>query len=294
VDDRDLGEVLLPKLVRLDDEPVDPNDLAAYVEGSLPADQHAQLATRIERNPEAMMLVRAMEEDQRHARSVRWRALALAASVLLGLGLWWTQGRSRDAREEALDVRLLAAVINLGEQAPETFEGFAPIPDEELRTSASVTRGGAAWTAPTGILLEAPKTLRWRMPDGSSRVRVSLRGPGVDWSQEVDGDQVAAPTLGPGRYVARLEMLDALGAQTTRAVFEIADAEDRARLARAEDAIRANAEGALADLLLAHYATWAGFHGAAHAAAERAATAGGETGAAAAKLVRHLDVIAPR
>lgn len=294
MDDSDLGDVLLPKLLRLEDEPVDPNDLAAYVEGTLPPEQHARIAARIERNPEAMLLVRAMEEDRRHQRSMRWRAVALAASVLLAVGLWWIHGRTRAPRQEPLEVQMLAAVINVGEQAPELFEGFAPLDDDALKTKPATTRGGAAWLAPVGTLLEAPSTLRWTNADDSSLVRVTIKGPDTRWSQEVEGDHIAAPTLAPGRYTVTLEALDALGGQSTRAVFEIADDAAREKLARAEEVIRANAEGAVADLLIAHYATWAGFHGRAHAAAAVAQKAGGETGAAAAKLAAHLDVVAPR
>ena len=62
MDDRDLGDVLLSKLVQLEDEHVDPNELAAYVAGTLPAAEHERLAARIERDPEA--IIRQLDDLQ--------------------------------------------------------------------------------------------------------------------------------------------------------------------------------------------------------------------------------------
>ena len=294
MDDRDLGDVLLPKLMQLDEEPIDPNTLAAYVAGTLPSEEHDELAARISRDPEAMMLVRAMEEDARSVNTRRWSVAALAASVLLAVGLWWGSPADDTLDDVDVDSRLLAAAERLGEREPELFGGFEPLTADALESEPAVTRGGATWLAPSGTLLQAPTTLRWKNAPDSTLVRVTLEGAAANWSEEVEGESVAAPPLAPGRYVVRLMPLDALGAQTTRAVFEIASADTRERLARADAALRAEVDDALADLLVAQHAVWAGYFGHARKAAELAAKREGAVAKHAARLLQHLDVVAPR
>lgn len=294
MDDRDLGDMLLPKLMQLDDEPIDPNALAAYVAGTLPADEHDDLAARIARDPEAMMLVRAMQEDARAVTTRRWSVAALAASVLVAVGLWWGGSHEESFDDVDVDVQMLAAAERLVEREPELFGGFFPLGADALKTEERLTRGGAVWHAPTGKLLGAPELLRWVNAADSSLVRVTLAGPATQWSHEVEGTTVAAPALAPGRYVVSLTPLDALGAQTTRAVFEIAGPDARERLVRADEALRAEGGEPLADLLVAQHALWRGYYVHARQAAELAAKQGGRVAEAAARLLTHLDVIAPR
>lgn len=294
MDDRELSGELLPRLIELGAEPVDPNLVAAYVDDALPDAERRTLVPRIESDAEALFIARALEEDRRHARAVRTRIFALAASVVLAVGVWWTHSSGRDAPRPSIVTRMASATQVLKTRAPELFDGFEPLADGDLRRTNGTPRGGATWISPVGVLVEAPAELRWRNAAGSSTVRISLRGPGVDWEREVEGDRVAAPALAPGRYVVRLRALDALAGQEVRRGFEVADDSARAALQRAIASIRAHVDGDLASLLAAHYATRRGFHARARELVEAAASGEADVAAAARALRTHLDAIAPQ
>ena len=294
MDERDIGDVLLPKLVQLEDEPIDPNLMAAYVAGTLPPEQEEELAARIARDPEAMMLARAMQEDARSTRTRRMGFAALAASVLIAVGLWWG-GQGDDAGEDMdVDTRLLAAAERLVERQPALFEDFAPLGDDELQRGDHVTRGGLTWIAPRGVLLEPPTEWRWSGAPAGDSVGLQITGPDCEYSKILEGDRAEAEHCGAGRYVVSLTAQNGLGGQSTRAVFEIADKERAANRARAEALIRAELDGPMADLLVAHHAIRGGFLVYARSLVDKAAAGDGAVAEAAAKLRAHLDVVAPR
>jgi len=292
MDDRDLREQLLPRIVRLRAESVDPNLLAAYVDGSLSPEEHREVASRIAADPDALLFVRALAADRRRERLAPYRIAAMAAALLLGLGLWWASDHEPAPASPDLTTRLADVGARLAREAPELLADFAPLSGDALRTEGSVTRGGPAWIAPSGLLLQAPHTLRWRNPPGASRVEISLSGPGTNWVREVDGESVDAPALAPGRYVVRLRALDALAGQPIRRVFELADDRTRLRHERALDFVQSRAPADLADLLGAHYAVRARLYEQARPLLRAAIEGGGEAAQAARALDRHLDVVA--
>lgn len=57
MDDREFQDGLLPKLVRIHDDRLDANTIAAFVDGALSQREAARVAARIARDPDALLLV---------------------------------------------------------------------------------------------------------------------------------------------------------------------------------------------------------------------------------------------
>jgi hypothetical protein len=264
MDERDFQERLLPRVLRLDAAPPDPNVVAAYASGTLPPEERRRLERRIEVDPEAMLLVRALRADRRRA-NVRRTVAAIAAVVVAAAGVGWAVRRGSN---ESIDERLVAASARLRHEAPELFAGFEPLRAADLASDASVARGGGAVTWPVGVLLEPPKVLRWALPPGASRAEVSVTGAGTTWSAKVDGTETPLPALEPGTYAVRLRALDALAGQDARSAFAVASPEQAAAHRRALEKIGAVAAPDVADLLRAHYALRHGLFAEARRAAE--------------------------
>jgi hypothetical protein len=200
--------------------------------------------------------------------------------------------RGRASTAGTLEARLAAEGERLRATDPETFGALAPLRPEELDTAGPVPRGGGVVTWPVGVLLERPTELRWRAPAGTTRVRVSVHGEGVDWSADAEGARCGAPPLPPGRYTVRIRALDALAGQDVRGAFVVASEAEAERHRRVLHRIRAEAPSDLADLLVAHHAIRSGLY----EEARRAALAGrarGEARAMADALLRHVEVRAP-
>ncbi len=242
MDERELQERVQP-LVQLHNQPLDPNVIAAYLDDALPADERAEVEARIKADPEAMLLVRALREEQTNRPSLPFSLAAVAAAFLLALGIWWVSDDG-DVRADDLATRLAAATA---------AHGFEPLSAEEL-TANGAKRGGAAWVAPIGIVTAAPEELRWRSPLGASRVEVSIEGEGLRWRHEASGERAVAPPMKPGRYVVRLRGIDTLAGQEIKRVFEVADDATRAQHADVIASIADQAPDGLAALVTAHYA----------------------------------------
>jgi hypothetical protein len=278
MDDHTFQNRILPRLLQVHQEPLDPNVIAAYVGGTLSEEEKGEAERRLAADPEAALLVRALREDlvdvhgedamahgppapastsEAAARPERvvggWWASAAAAIALFAVGLVAFQLGPTPRRVD-LQTRLTRATRELGQVAPEHFASFTPLEGSELQSLRGAARGGVIWLGPRGVVLEAPREFRWRNPEDGERAEVRLVGPTINWKREVRGNHVAAPELGPGRYVITIRSLDSLAAQSTRRTFEIADAESIARHARAMALIREHAPRDIADVLLAHYA----------------------------------------
>ncbi len=268
-------EQLLEQLVRAAGTRVDPNALAVAAT--------EKRTHGIVRDPEAVLLLRTLARERGRRRRTLWGGAALAAMLVAGLIFAFAQGPRGEA---PLAERLETAVAGLRLHDAERFGSFALADD--LDATSGVTRTGVAWLAPRGALLAAPARLRWRRPDGVSRVQVKLKGPGVAWERDVDGDDVQAPPLESGRYVVTLRVLGSLTPQTLRRSFVIADAQQRHAYAQAQAVWRAETSADLHDLIEAHYAFSQGFLERALEASRRAEAARGEKRQLVLPLLRYL------
>jgi len=217
MDDREFEDRLMPDLVRIHGEPLDPNLVAAYVDGALEEPELSEVRARVAQDPEALLLVRALSETGApvaHSRPamVLTAAAVVAALLLVALGASWF-GRDEQVDAAGLDTRLTVAASNLGERRPDLFEGFTPFESDELSPRSTPARGGAVWIAPRGLLLTHPSELRWKNPPGATRVELVLAGPDIDWRRELDEERLPVADLGPGRYVITLRGLDTLAGQ---------------------------------------------------------------------------------
>ena len=270
---------------------LDPNLIAAYIDGGLSPAERLALERRIAADPEAQLLARALQE--RSGRRALWLPVAaIAAAVLVGVLVW----ARRDATTPAtLDERLASVVAALRTEGGEPFADFAVLSDDELTTVTGSKRGGGgAWLHPRGLLMGAPQTLRWRRPDGCDRVHVTVRGPGVNWAQDVEGAEVAAPPLAAGRFVVTMRALDSMEGQLLRRSFVVVDEAERAGLEKALQTIRAKAPDDLEDLVVAHFAARQRLYDIARASAQRAVDRGGNAKSASERLLQHLTVIQGR
>ena len=278
-------ERLVEQLVRAASPALDPNTVAAGAGGQGHRPEVAQLA----RDPEAVLLMRVLARERSRKRRVLWSSGALAACVLAGVLLFLQRDGDGTRARASLETRLEAAAAGLRRDDPARFGSFALASQEELEASSGVMRGVATWLAPRVMLWSAPKRMRWRRPDGIGRVAITLKGPGVDWQHELEGDAVDAPALGSGRFVVTLRVLDGLAGQTIRRSFVVADEDQRAAYDAARTAWEARADADLHALLEAHYAYAAGFYERALAAARRADADGGDARALVQPLLQHLE-----
>ncbi len=291
MDDRELEEQLLPKLVQVHGEPIDPNLLAAYADGALSEEEHAEVGRRIAADPDALLLVNALQEDRSRATTRNWSLVALAASVLIAVGVWsidWSGNRE----PLDLDSRLARAVATLSDTDGSAFADFNLVGAEEMRAQPAVTRGGPQWLGPLGLLLDAPSELRWRNPPGATRVEIQVLATGFRWKRQVEGEHHAAPELAPGSYVVTLRALDALAGQKIRRAFEIVTLERRATLERALATIRAKTADDLEDLVVAHYLLRNRLYADAATAARSAQAQSGRVSEAATALLEHVEAVA--
>ncbi len=290
MDDRDFQERLMPRVLRLDADGPDPNLVAAYVDGTLPEAERRRLEREVAVDPEAMLLVRALRADRR--RALVRRVSLLAAALLVAVGGAAALLRGRGAASGSTEDRLVAAASRLREADGATFRDFTPLRGDELATAPSATRGGGRVVWPVGLLLAAPTEIRWRAPEGATRVRVAVDGPGTSWSVVSESDWVPTRPLPPGRYAVRIRALDALGGNEVRGAFEVATTEEAARHARAFERIRVDAPPELAYLLKSHYALRNALYREARLAAEASRVHESNRPIADA-LLRHLDLVAP-
>lgn len=293
VDDRELDEALVSSLLRTQRGPVDPNLIAAYVDGGLDEDERARVASQIHRDPEALMLVRALEGERAALSAPRSGALRIAASVaavlLVAIGAWWfTSGERGQPQPQTLDARLVAAIDKLGQDTPEVFGDFQLLSGEEL-VPAAASRGGAEWIAPRGVLLAPPTMLRWKNPPGAKRVMLTVTGPGTRIEREVEAESLEVDALRPGRYVVTVRGLDTLAAQTIRRAFDVADDAARTLHASALDRIGSQVDEDLAPILRAHYALRHGLRARAAVEADRS-TGDADVDAALGEIRRHLGL----
>jgi hypothetical protein len=265
MDDRSFHEQILPRMLELHREPLDPNLVAAYVADALSPEECAALEPRLRADPEARLLIEVLREE--HAESAQgaqgveapavprghWWLPAAAAVVLFAVGLAALRWRTPVPHAD-LPTRIAAAAADLRAHAPVIFGDFTPFDGDVGLPAAGATRGGVVWLGPRGVVLRAPDELRWRLPRDASRVEVTLVSPSFRWSAEVEGEHSPAPALPPGRYVVTIRALDSLAAQSTTRTFEIVDAAGVVRHQRALSLIRERAPADIADVLVAHYA----------------------------------------
>ncbi len=246
--DRFLGRVL-----EMQEGQLDPNLVAAYVDGALSQDEHDHVGRRLAADPEAMLIVRDLRGARRRQR-MTWTLVAAAAVVLVALAIRLGVGGEAGPGLD-FDARLTLASAGLKTAEPERFAEFAILTDEELAVTSSIPRGGTTtWLGPVGLLLDAPTAFQWRLPEGAHAVRLTVAGEGTRWEEVVESDRVGAPPLPPGRYVVTLRPLGALAGQPLRRTFEVASPDVRAHHREATSSILANAPPDLAGILVAHYA----------------------------------------
>ncbi|MDJ0521788.1 MAG: hypothetical protein QNJ90_06900 [Planctomycetota bacterium] len=275
---------VMQQLVRASGTGPDANAVAAAADGARGTPEVARLA----RDPEAVLLLRGLARERRRKKRVLWSGVGLAACVLVGVVIALFQGDPQTA-PDPMATRLEAALVTLKERDAERFADFALAREEDLDATSGVLRGGAAWIAPRGKLLEPPRRLRWRRPDGIGRVAITLDGPGVSWKQSIEADELDAPQLGSGRFVVTLRVLDGLAGQTIRRAFVVVDESQREAYAEARAIWKAHAEADLHALLEAHYAFGSGYLEAALDAARRAYAMDGEARRLIEPLLRRLE-----
>lgn len=287
---------VLPGLFAVSEDPIDPNLLAAYVDGSLSELETRRVEARILRDPETLLLVRTLQEGHGRQRSQVWRWVAVAAVVLLVVGLAWRwradTGQGGGAPVPGLEQQLAAAVAALGDDDEAHLADFV-VPDRDAWQTQTTARGADLVVWPTGVLLTAPDAVRWSTTDGSERFAVHVRGPDLLIRREVEGTSLDLPHLAPGRYTVSLRSLDALAGQPVKRRFEVADDETRARHAEALAHIGARADERTRDLLVAWYALQHRLFVPAREALARAARGPAEVRTEAARALAHLDAIAP-
>ena len=271
-------------------EGLDPKLVAAAVDGVIDDHDRRRLEALVHADPETLLLVRALRDERRRARRRPWLLAgaggAVVAAVLTVVLLTGT--RAEPETQPALQARLATAVARLRAEHPDRFAALG----REVVSSLAprgVTRGaGAAWLGPRGVVLAAPSDFEWRLPQGSTRVRIEISGPDTSFQREVEGSRLAAPPLGAGRYVVQLVPLDGLARQAVRSAFTVLDDDERRAWEADVDAFRAVASADVADLLVAMWARERGLLEVARSTSERAAAAGGELGEAAERLLRQL------
>ena len=269
---------------------VDASTMAAYVEGSLPASKRIKLERRLAADPEAQLLLREIHAKRMPiARGAKIPVLGVvAATVLVATGVFfWTQRGSAQAAD--FDTRIARVVASLRASPVDSMRGFSLATDDEL-SSDSVMRGGGQWMNPRGSLLEAPRQLRWKLPEGATECAVELRGPNVHWQRMHSGESMKAPTLAPGRYTVSMRATDGLARQVVRAQFVVLDA-DAAQATKdvLTHIARESGDAAVSDVIAAHYLYRNRFYVAAGEAAERACTRGEDAKRRVSALRRHLD-----
>lgn len=282
---------VLPGLFAVSEDPVDPNLLAAYVDGSLSELETRRMEARILRDPETLLLVRTLQQRSAARRPSTWRWVAVAAALVLVVGLAWRFLPGESATTPGLEERLVAAVASLRAEEPTLFAELQ-VPDRESWRANGASRGAEIVVEPTGVLLAPPTLLRWHGPEGVDRFAVRVTGPGTRIEREVEGTSLDLGTLAAGRYVVSIRALDGLAGQSVKRRFEIADETTRARHEAALARIAARDDDTR-DLLAAWYALAQGLHPQARAALARAAEGPDAVRQEAERAQAHLDAIAP-
>ncbi|MGE0192697.1 MAG: hypothetical protein AB7T63_11735 [Planctomycetota bacterium] len=269
---------------------VDPNLVAAAVDGVIGEHERQRLDALVHADPETLLLVRALRDERRRARRRPWLlagaggAVAVAAVLAVLLG---GRGASPVA-QRPLRERLATVVAQLHAEHPDRFATMDPASLLEARRPGTTRGAGTAWLAPRGLTLTPPAVLRWSLPAGSTRMRVEVKGGAVRFQRDVDGAQMDAPSLAAGRYVVTLTPLDGLTRQSVRSAFEVLDDEGRKAWDAEVAAVRAAASDDVADLLVALWAAQRGLVDVARDMGTRAAAAPGEVGDAARRLLETL------
>ena len=163
-------------------EGLDPNLIAGFIEGRLADDERERVIEQLDRSPtaraqlsEARALVGAeASAPTASAGTSAWRWVAAAAAVLLAVGgsivLWARSDPSAD------EPTLSARVAQLRDRDPTIFRDFQLVPENAMMRSIAVERGGLVVMAPRGALLRAQlPAIRWSEAAGARAFRVRVR-----------------------------------------------------------------------------------------------------------------------
>ncbi len=276
-EDREVIESLLishPLAASEDGRLPDEGLIAGYVEGRLTPEMHSAVEAQLLASTEGRALVAELSSilERRDGQGApallerrgSWRALAIAAVLLLGVGAWlYATGAFRSEADPGPDARLLTAAAALTRHAPALFDDFRPLgAGERAGGTADVLRGGIQAYLPQGRTLEARPTFRWRPVAGATRYDVEVlddRG-GVVYAVSSTGSQVdyAADheSLERGRtYVWEVSTDEGpLGRVTGRRSFHVASEAEAARFEQARRQIAEHAPQDLRAVLLSHVA----------------------------------------
>ena len=292
MDDREFERLLLPKMLAAAESPIDDNLIAAYIDGDLDRAEREKVELSMQRDPTLRLHIEAMQAEAPTTRRALWPLVAVAAAVLVAVGVWQLLPRTAQPLPP-LDVRLATLTATLREGEPALFPDFEILGSDELLETAASTRGGLTWVAPRGLLLARPTKLHWSNPPDSSRVEITIKGPDIEWAKVVDGNEVEAPVLWPGRFRVTIRSLDSFAGQKLRRSFEIANDDVFGRHAQALEELKRHAAPDLLPLAKAHYLLRHRLYALAREQAELAARGSGDRAEHAQRLLRHLDVVAP-
>ena len=196
--------------------------------------------------------------------ALRWIPFAVAATLLVGLGL--VAGRfSAGPAGAPASGPLAVAFADLTARHPTLFDA-PPLTAHELEAGgAAPMRGGLLLHGPTGLVLDPRPTYRFAPPAGAPSSTVTLYDDAgrALWTRPAPGDALPHPPdvapLAPGAaYAWSVAATGVLGRTEGRGAFRLATADEAARWAATVAAVEAEVAPATRALVLAHAALRAG------------------------------------
>ncbi len=252
---------------------IDADLLAGYAEGRLGAEERDAVEARLVHDEDARALLLELRDAlpaggadaapvavAPHVR--RWPLVAVAAVVILAVGVLWVFGSGEDPEPSRGLGRLLAAADALAAEHPERFGDLrAGIEAEGASVSIPVERGSLVVLLPRGEVLSTRPVLQWSAIAGAERyeLRVATEAGEDARTYTATTTRFALPDDGPpltpgGRYLLEVRAQGVFGATEATGMFRVADLIAREDAEGAVEAIHAAAQGMERDLLLAFYA----------------------------------------
>lgn len=248
---------------------LDAGSVAAFVEGSLPADERAAVVRHLGDCGACLEWVGALERSGavevaagRPARAIvrpRFAAAVAAAVVMVAATfLWWTFGPASEATHE----RMIAALPGLRAAHAGLFDDFRTLTPEELAGGdVPIERGGIDELSPRGALPDGRPTLSWRAVPGAEKYRVRVRADdgSVLLERETTHTRLAWPADAPpipdgASCVWRVAVEGAVAQSAGSVAVNVLRDPDRTRYETGLAAIASTAPRGVRSALAAHWA----------------------------------------